>query len=125
MARRLKILLIEDRQTDAELCLEELRRAGFMFESQRVYTRERLEHALDSFAPDLVLADFSIPSDIHGVVGLQTVRQFAPHVPFIYVSGTVGEERAREAMKNGATDYVPKDRLHELGPAVERALRKS
>jgi CheY-like chemotaxis protein len=125
MKREIRILLIEDRPIDAELCVEELHRAGLQFECQRVRNREGLVHALESFAPDVILADFSIPSDIDGFAALEIAQRTAPHTPFIYVSGTIGEERARAALERGAIDYVPKDRLHELGPAVKRALRAS
>jgi CheY-like chemotaxis protein len=122
MQRDLRILLIEDRAIDAELCVHELNRAGLQFECQRVRNREGLLHALESFAPDVILADFTIPSDIDGFVALDIVRVKAPGVPFIYVSGTIGEERAAQALERGAADYVPKDRLHELGAVVKRAL---
>ena len=119
---RLRILILEDRVADAELCERELLRAGFQFESRRVDTLAALQTELDRFTPDLILSDFTFPGGLDGLAALETVRRQLPGVPFIFVSGTIGEERAVEAMKYGAADYVLKDRMDRLGPAVRHAL---
>jgi len=125
MSSDLNILFVEDQELDAELCEVELRRAGLQFRSRRVYTRLRFEQALIDFPPDVILSDFSMPSDIDGFMALGLAREKAPDVPFVFVSGTIGEERAVEAMKAGATDYVLKDKLERLGAVVKRALQEA
>lgn len=125
MSSALNILLVEDQELDAELCEHELREAGLQFISRRVCTKAAFERALGDFTPDVILSDFSLPTDIDGFIALGVARERAPDVPFVFVSGTIGEERAVEAMKAGATDYVLKDNLHRLGPVVKRALQES
>src|SRR5512143_2039213 len=110
MNKELRLLILEDQVTDAELCERELKRAGLHITSHRVETRAAFEAALDQFAPDLIISDFSLPSAFDGLSALELARHKLPEVPFIFVSGTIGEERAVEAMKRGATDYVLKDR---------------
>jgi diguanylate cyclase (GGDEF)-like protein/PAS domain S-box-containing protein len=125
MESELKVLFVEDQPLDAELCEHELRRAGLRFKSQRVYTRAAFVQALETFTPDLILSDFSMPTDLDGFSALVLAREQASQVPFVFVSGTIGEERAVEAMKAGATDYVLKDKLQRLGPIVKRALSEA
>ncbi len=126
MAReKLKILLVEDTPTDAELCVRELTRSGLNLVSRRVETQEMFEKELERFAPDLILSDFSLSASFDGLRALEITRSRSGEIPFIFVSGTIGEERAVEAMKRGATDYVIKDRLSRLVPVVERALKES
>src|SRR5688572_7676665 len=120
--RQLKILILEDQIADAELCERELRRAGVQFSSRRVDTLADLDAELERFNPDLVLSDFSFPGEFDGLTALETVRRKLPGIPFRSVSGTIGEERAVEAMRHGAADYVLKDRMDRLGPAVRNAL---
>jgi signal transduction histidine kinase len=117
----LHLLLIEDSPADVELIEYELRRAGFDFVSRCVATQDQLNAALDERTPDLVISDYSMPG-FNGIAALTTVRARHPGVPFIFVSGTIGEERAIDALQRGATDYVLKDRLVRLLPAVQRAL---
>ncbi len=121
----LHILFVEDLALDAELCEHELRRVGLEFVSRRVYTRDDYEAALTRFAPDLILSDFSMPTDLDGFTALGIAREQAIGIPFVFVSGTIGEERAVAAMKAGATDYVLKDRIERLGPVVKRALQEA
>src|SRR5687767_14834795 len=121
-SRPLRLLLLEDQATDAELCERELKRAGLVFDTRCVATRTAFEAALDQFTPDLIISDFSLPNSFNGLAALEISRQKLPHVPFIFVSGTIGEERAVEAMRRGATDYVLKDRLNRLVPVVKRVL---
>ncbi len=123
MDRPMRILFVEDSLQDAELEENELRRGGVTFTSQRVQTRADLELALKEFAPDLVISDYSLPK-MDGLKALDIVRTIAPEVPFIFVSGTIGEERAIESLKNGATDYVVKGHLESLVSKVRRAIRE-
>ena len=125
MSVNLRILFVEDLALDAELCEHELRRAGLEFTSERVYTRDEYERALSESSPDLILSDFSMPTDLDGFSALSIAREKAIGVPFVFVSGTIGEERAVAAMKAGATDYVLKDKLDRLGPVVKRALQEA
>src|SRR5215468_793146 len=123
-AAPLRILLVEDLATDAELALRELRRASIAFEWRRVQTAEELEHECASFNPDVVLSDFSLPR-FNGMLALDSVRKLLPDVPFIFVSGTIGEETAIESLRSGATDYVLKSNLSRLASAVQRAVQES
>ena len=122
---KLRVLMLEDMPTDAELCVDELERAGLVFTSRRVDTRADFEDALQTFSPDLIISDFSMPGAFDGMSALDIARSRAPDTPFVFLSGTIGEERAVEAMKRGATDYVLKDRLGRLVPVIKRALQEN
>ncbi len=122
MERDVRILILEDSLLDAELLQRELRRAGVCRTFCCVDTRDEFLRMLDEFQPDLVLSDYTMPS-FDGLSALKFLREKQPEVPFIFVSGSIGEERAIEALKLGATDYVLKDQLLRLLPAVRRALR--
>ncbi|PSC03385.1 histidine kinase [Alsobacter soli] len=119
-----KILLVEDSELDADLVGEYLRKSGLSFSVTRVEDRAGFEAELAKGGYDLILSDFSLPS-FDGMAALALRRERAPNVPFIFVSGVLGEEIAIESLKQGATDYVLKPRLQRLGPSVERALRES
>lgn len=121
----LRILSVEDSAIDAELCWRELGRAGLQFVTQRVWAREDFERALQEFSPDLILCDFSLPGAFDGLTALDVMRAKSMDTPFIFVSGTIGEERAVEALKRGATDYVLKERLERLAPVAKRALQEA
>ena len=123
--RELRVLILEDVVADAELCERELRRAGLRFQSRRVDARAAYEGALDEFMPDLIISDFSLPGAFDGLTALELARRKLPDVPFVFMSGTIGEERAVEAMKRGATDYVLKDRLNRLVPVIKRAIEEA
>jgi diguanylate cyclase (GGDEF)-like protein/PAS domain S-box-containing protein len=116
-----RVLLVEDTATDAELELRELRRAGIRVDHRIVETEETYRRALAEFAPDVILSDFSMPH-FDGMFALSIARELRPETPFIFVSGTIGEEYAIRALRNGATDYVLKSNLVRLPAAVERAL---
>jgi PAS domain S-box-containing protein len=118
----LKVLLVEDNLSDAELILHQLRRAGFQPEAVRVDTERDLLAALNP-AFELVLSDYQLPQ-FNGLRTLQLVRERALQVPVIIVSGTIGEDVAVEALRLGAVDYLLKDRLSRLGPAVTNALEQ-
>ena len=124
MEEPLRILLIEDVATDAELEVRELRRAGMRVAHRIVDTEEAFRRALEEFRPNLIISDFSMPQ-FDGMWALSLARELAPEVPFIFVSGTIGEEYAIRALKNGATDYVLKNNLLRLPASVERAMQDS
>jgi len=123
MPRPLKVLIAEDNPADAELLLRELRRAGFEPDWERVDTEEAYLRRLDG-GLDLVLSDYQMPQ-FNGMRALELLTQRGLDVPFILVSGTIGEDVAVATMKNGATDYLLKDRLGRLGAAVTHALAES
>jgi diguanylate cyclase (GGDEF)-like protein/PAS domain S-box-containing protein len=117
-----RILMVEDAATDAELAVRELRSAGMDFAVERVETRDTFMGGLERFAPHVILSDFTLPGAFDGLAALALAQQLAPELPFIFVSGTIGEERAIEAMRRGAVDYVLKTNLKRLPSAVTRAL---
>lgn len=116
----LKILLAEDNPADAELMLRELRLAGFEVENERVETEAEFLSRLDP-SVDIIVSDFAMPQ-FGGLRALELLTQSQLDIPFILVSGTIGEETAVAAMRDGASDYLLKDRLTRLGQAVEQAL---
>ena len=120
---RLKILIVEDSGLDAELIRRELQRAGFNFVSRCVEREEGFLSELKEFGPDVILSDYSLPG-FTGLQALHLTRQYAPATPFLLVTGSVGEPAAVECIKAGADDYVLKDRLGRLAPAVIDALRQ-
>jgi PAS domain S-box-containing protein len=120
----LRILSIEDDPKDAELIQDLLETEGIACEVTRVDTQAGLLASVDQGGIDLILADYSLPS-FDGISALKLAMKACPDVPFIFVSGTLGEEVAIEALKIGATDYVLKTRLSRLVPSVLRALRDS
>ncbi len=120
----IKVLFVEDSEVDAELAVRFLQGWGYEVEYGRVETRDGLAGELQKREWDLVLADYSIPG-FSGMEALQTVMEVAPDVPLIMVSGRIGESQAVDAMRGGARDYVMKDNLVRLGPAVERELKEA
>jgi DNA-binding response OmpR family regulator len=123
MKRPLKLLIIEDSPDDAELLLRQLKASGFQPDSERVEQADALIGALTRRSWDLVISDWTMPR-LRGRDALAIVRAADEEVPFIIVSGTVGEHNAVEAMRAGAQDYVLKGNLARLPPAVERELRE-
>jgi diguanylate cyclase (GGDEF)-like protein len=121
-SRPTRLLLIEDVEGDAQLSLSHLKRAGLNCIARRVETEPDLRTAIDSFSPDLILSDFTLPQ-FDGLAALDVARELAPEVPFIFVSGTIGEERAVNALLRGAFDYVLKSNLLRLPSVVRRALK--
>jgi diguanylate cyclase (GGDEF)-like protein len=124
MAAPLRILHLEDNPLDAELLYEKLRSNNVAFEARRVSSQADFLAALAQSEFDLILCDYSLPS-FSGRDALALAKEKCPDVPFIFVSGTIGEERAVEALKSGATDYVLKDRIARLGPAIHRAMKET
>ncbi|HEX9610644.1 MAG TPA: response regulator [Gemmatimonadales bacterium] len=120
----LRVLLVEDRDADAELAVRELKRAELACETRRVQTAEAFRHELRAFSPDIVLADYTVPG-FGGMAALEILRRDAPHIPLVVVTGSLDEETAAECIKAGAADYVLKTHLVRLGPAVRGALALS
>lgn len=120
----LRILVVEDETYDAELFFDELREDGLEFTHCLVDDAVAYCTALDQFEPDIILSDLSLPG-FSGYRALQILRERALDIPFIFVSGTIGEEAAIEALRSGATDYVLKGRLTRLPAVVRRAIREA
>jgi signal transduction histidine kinase len=120
----LQVLVIEDSEDDAAVLAVELRRAGYAPVCHRVETPEALGSALERQPWDLIIADYHLPR-FDGLAALAVVKEKGLDVPFIIVSGYITEETAVAAMKAGAHDYLMKDKLARLGPAVERELREA
>jgi signal transduction histidine kinase len=120
---RVRLVHLEDDEADRELVARTLRAEGIDCAVVQAECREDFERALDD-PPDLILSDYSIPG-FSGDEAQNMARSRCPNVPFMFVSGSIGEERAVEHLKSGATDYVLKDRLDKLGTAVKRALREA
>jgi putative nucleotidyltransferase with HDIG domain len=119
--RRLRVLLLEDLPSDALLSERELKKGGLQYELLRTASRQEFESALLEWAPDVILADYHVPG-MEALEALELRRSLCPDVPLIYLTGTMGEEVAVDALHRGATDVVMKLRLGRLGPAVRRAL---
>lgn len=121
MKKDLKILILEDVPADCELMERELRKGKISFVSRRVESKEAFLSDLDSFSPDIILADYKMPL-FDAMQALELMFKKDVRTPFIVVSGSISEEVAVECLKAGAVDYILKDRLTRLGPAVARAL---
>jgi two-component sensor histidine kinase len=117
----LRFLLLEDSMLDAELVSEHLQGTGLAYQLDHVIAKDEFVQAINCSEYDLILADYVLPS-FDGMSALRLAREQCPNTPFVFVSGTLGEEIAVEALKRGATDYVLKQRLERLAPTVLRAL---
>lgn len=122
MTAPLKVLIAEDNDDDAQLLLVRLRRAGYTPDYLRVDSADSFREALQNNAWQIVISDYAMPG-FSGLEALRILREQDRNTPFILVSGTVGEEIAVEAMRLGANDYIMKDNLTRLIPAIERELR--
>ena len=120
----LRTLLIEDSDDDAVLIVRELRKAGFMVDYRRVDTPGALKDALDQSDWDIVITDHNMP-EFDSAAAIQQINAYGHDLPIIVVSGSIGEDVAVSAMKSGAHDYIMKDNLTRLAPAVERELREA
>src|SRR5213594_1090574 len=120
----LRVLIVEDSAADTELILRSLRAGGFTPLYERVETAEAMRQALARQPWDVVLSDYSMPH-FDAPAALALLQEHAVDVPFIVVSGSVGEDTAVAVMRAGATDYLMKDRLQRLAPAVGRAVERS
>jgi PAS domain S-box-containing protein len=124
MGASLRLLIVEDSRDDALLVVRELQRAGYQLHVERVDSAPALQAALDRETWDVVIADHSMPG-FSGTAALALLRERRIDLPFIFVSGTLGEDIAVEAMRAGASDYVMKGDLKRLAPAIERELREA
>ena len=120
----ISILYLEDDPLDVELVETELQAKGIEFELLHAQTRDEFVGALESRPFNLILTDYSLPS-FDGPAALEEAREICPDVPVIMISGMIGDDLAIETLKSGATDYVLKQRLSRLGPAIERALKEA
>lgn len=124
MTTELQLLIVEDSEDDARLLLRELQTCGYGPNWERVDTPESMESALAAQQWDIVVSDFSMPR-FSGLDALQMVRESGQDIPFIIVSGNIGEETAVEAMRSGAHDYLIKGNLARLAPAIEREMAEA
>src|SRR5690606_10177828 len=124
MPDTIKILQVEDSERDAELILRAVERAGYEVEGQRVETPEAMELALAERHWDVILVDYMMPR-FDGFRALEIVRRRGEDIPVLVVSGTVGEEIAVDLMRSGAADYIMKDNLSRLAPAIRRELTEA
>jgi PAS domain S-box-containing protein len=121
MDAEIRVLILEDTASDAELAEYALKKAGIAFVSKRVERRDTFAAALDEFRPDIVLSDYKLPG-FSGMAALKLAQQLHPEIPVIIVTGALSDIEAVELIKAGAKDYVLKDRLARLAPAVQGAL---
>ncbi|HTB22554.1 MAG TPA: response regulator [bacterium] len=124
MTEALSLLLVEDSDDDATLLLRNLRDGGFETDYRQVQTEGAMRAALDEREWDLVISDYSMPT-FDGISAYLTLRDSGKDIPFIFVSGTLGEDKAVEAMRSGVSDYIVKGSLKRLVPAIRRELGKS
>ena len=124
MDTSLRLLILEDSEDDAALLVDELQRGGYDVSFERVDTPDALDSALEKKNWDLVISDYSMPH-FSGLDALNLLRAKESNLPFIFVSGTIGEETAVAALKTGAQDYLIKTNLKRLVPAVQRELREA
>lgn len=124
MNKPIHVLMVEDVEDDAQLLAAELRRGGYDVSFERVDTAAAMRAALQHKVWDVILCDFTMPY-FSGAAALRVANEAGVEAPFIYVSGTIGEDTAVDAMKSGAQDYVMKSNLARLTPAVERELHET
>jgi len=117
----IRILYLEDNALDVEIVRNVFEGEKIDFELRNAKTRDSFIEEIKSFNPDIILADYSLPS-FDGLEALEMVRQNQQDIPFIFISGVMGEELAIEVLKSGATDYILKNRMGRLVPSVRRAL---
>jgi two-component system, NarL family, sensor histidine kinase UhpB len=120
----IKMLILEHDESDLELLLYQLKKGALDFFPKIVETKEQFRDALIDFKPDIVLSDYSLPG-FDGTSAFNIKQEICPDTPFIIVSGTVGEEKAVELIKNGVTDYALKDKLFTVIPKIRRAIQEA
>lgn len=123
MSEQLRILFVEDSKSDLEFIQHELVLGGIDFASEVVETADDFRAALENFRPDIILADYNLPS-FSGITAFSMKSEMSPLIPFILISGSIGEDRSVELIKSGITDCVQKDKLFTLPVKVERALKE-
>ncbi len=121
--KKLKILFVEDLQTDYELAQWHLRKDNLVFDATCVDTQPEFENALQAFRPDLIISDYSMP-EFNGLQALQIKLKKDPEIPFIVLTGSINEETAVECMRSGADDYVLKEKMHRLPFSVRETLKR-
>lgn len=124
MSKQLRVLVVEDSKDDVLLLIRELKRGGYQPEYERVDTADAMSAALDSKKWDIIISDYVMPR-FSGLSALKLLKKKEIDVPFILVSGRIGEDIAVDAMKAGAQDYIRKDDLRRLNPAIERELEEA
>lgn len=124
MSKAINILVVEDSENDAQLLVDELRRHGYEPRHRRVETSQGLHHAIEQQEWDVVISDYTMPQ-FSGSEALHLFKTFKLDIPFIFVSGTYGEEAAVRMMKAGADDYIVKGNLARLVPAIEREMESA
>jgi PAS domain S-box-containing protein len=124
MKSPIRVLIIEDNEDDTILEIDALIRGGFTIYHERIETREALWHALQEYSWDCIISDYAMPQ-FSGLEALEELKKSGKDIPFILISGTIGEETAVAAMKAGASDYIMKNNLNRLIPAFERELREA
>lgn len=124
MDEKKKILIVEDNEFDVELLQRELRKSGLDFFSEVTQSRIEFERLLDDFKPDIIISDYHLPQ-FDGLTAFKIKQEKDPTIPFIIVSGTIGEENAVELIKSGVTDYTLKDKLDYINQKVIRALKEA
>ncbi|HEU4619591.1 MAG TPA: PAS domain S-box protein, partial [Gammaproteobacteria bacterium] len=120
----IRILMLEDNAVDAELVTRRLRGDGLDFVSRIVSSELAFRREIAEFSPQIILSDFSLPQ-FDGLSALRIAHALAPSTPFVFVSGTIGEERAVQALRSGAADYVLKENLTRLAAAIEGAIERA
>jgi signal transduction histidine kinase len=124
MDNAVRILILEHDASDVELLQYQLKKGGLDFVCETVATRKEFESALAGFKPELILADYSLPS-FDGATAFRIKERICPGIPFIIVSGMIGEENAVDLIKAGVTDYALKDKLFAIVPKIERAMKEA
>ena len=124
MAKFLRVLFVEDKDSDVELLIHELSRGGYTIEFMRVETAEDMRNALGKKEWDIIFSDNYMPR-FNVMEALNVLQEIKLDIPFILVSGSIGEEKAVETLKAGVNDYILKDNLRRLIPAIERELREA
>ncbi len=122
--KSIKVLILEHDENDLELLLYELKKGKLDLVPKIVATKEQFSNALTDYCPDIILSDYSLPG-FDGVTAFNIKQEICPEVPFIIVSGTIGEENAVELIKNGVTDYALKDKLFTVIPKIRRAIKET
>ncbi len=124
MNKDIKVLVLEDNTADADLIVRHLKKSGMSFISKIVESRKTFEESLDSFLPDIILSDYSLPA-FDAVSAFKIIKNRNLNIPFIIISGTIGEENAVMLVKEGVTDYISKNNLAPLGQKISRALKEA
>ena len=122
--RAIRILIVEHDANDLDLLCYTLNKSGIPYQPEIVDSKKTFRKVLINFVPDIILSDFSLPA-FSGAEAFEIRQQIAPHIPFIFVSGNIGEETLLELIKNGLTDYVTKDKLFTLIFKITRALKEA